>query len=216
MKAESMRAPQIGITLLEDDPLRLVGFRSILDRVPEFRVNAKSLPEIVAGGGDDVTLLGNHSARFFDTMAQLKGSLPHLRIVVTGMGMDDESILKAMVYGAKGYFDERGAPTDLVEAIRAVSQGSIWAPRRVVSMFIERAGDSLRNHQDRSSHLTCREKEVLKMLVEGRSNKEIGRPLGIEERTVKAHVAKLMRKVGVRNRISLSVQAIKYSLVSAQ
>src|SRR2546426_344021 len=60
---------------------------------------------------------------------------------------------------------------------------------------------------------TDREKQVLKMLVEGRSNKEIGAPLGIGERTVKAHVAKLMRKVGVENRVALTVHAITHSLV---
>ena len=57
---------------------------------------------------------------------------------------------------------------------------------------------------------------VLEMLVAGRSNKEIGAQLGIEERTVKAHVAKLMRKVGVQNRIALSVHAITHSLVTAK
>ena len=62
--------------------------------------------------------------------------------------------------------------------------------------------------------LTDRETQVLKMLVEGRSNKEIGTPLGIGERTVKAHVAKLMRKVGVENRVALTVHAITHSLVS--
>jgi DNA-binding NarL/FixJ family response regulator len=60
---------------------------------------------------------------------------------------------------------------------------------------------------------TDREKQVLELLVAGRSNKEIGAVLGIEERTVKAHVAKLMRKVGVQNRIALSVHAITHSLV---
>jgi DNA-binding NarL/FixJ family response regulator len=61
--------------------------------------------------------------------------------------------------------------------------------------------------------LTHREKEVLEMLVAGRSNKEIGSPLGIGERTVKAHVAKLLRKVGVQNRIALSVHALTHFLV---
>ena len=62
---------------------------------------------------------------------------------------------------------------------------------------------------------TDREKEVLELLVVGRSNKEIGSVLGIEERTVKAHVAKLMRKVGVQNRIAFSVHAITHSLVTS-
>ncbi len=57
--------------------------------------------------------------------------------------------------------------------------------------------------------------EVLEMLVSGRSNKEIGSALGIEERTVKAHVAKLLRKNGVQNRVALSIHAVTHSLVSA-
>jgi DNA-binding NarL/FixJ family response regulator len=62
---------------------------------------------------------------------------------------------------------------------------------------------------------TPREQEVLELLVDGRSNKEIGAPLGIEVRTVKAHVSKLMRKVGVRSRIALSTYALSHSLVSS-
>jgi DNA-binding NarL/FixJ family response regulator len=147
-------------------------------------------------------------------MAHLKASRPELRVVVTGMGANDETILKAIVYGSKGYVDEAAPATDLVHAIHVVHQGSIWASRRVLSMFVERSNDLVRNRTN-PSHLTSREREVLQMLVEGRSNKEIGGPLGIEERTVKAHVAKLMRKVGARNRIALSVQAVKCSLVSA-
>jgi DNA-binding NarL/FixJ family response regulator len=63
---------------------------------------------------------------------------------------------------------------------------------------------------------TDREKEVLELLVAGRANKEIGSVLGIEERTVKAHVAKLLRKVGVQNRVALSVHAITHSLVTGR
>jgi len=64
--------------------------------------------------------------------------------------------------------------------------------------------------------LTLRETEIAGRIAAGRSNKEIGSALGIEERTVKAHVAKLMRKVGVQNRIALSVHAITHSLVTAK
>ena len=62
--------------------------------------------------------------------------------------------------------------------------------------------------------ITDREKQVLTMLVTGLSNKEIGAPLGIAERTVKAHIAKMMRKIGVHIRIELSVHAVAHSLVS--
>jgi len=119
--------------------------------------------------------------------------------------------------GAKGYVDEAASPAEFAQAIRIVNQGSVWAPRRVLSMFIERVSSAPgRIFPAGRVTFTDREKEVLEMLVAGRSNKEIGAQLGIEERTVKAHVAKLMRKVGVQNRIALSVHAITHSLVTAK
>ena len=84
-------------------------------------------------------------------------------------------------------------------------------------MFIERLGSAPgRVSPAGRASFTDREKQVLELLVAGRSNKEIGSPLGIGERTVKAHVAKLLRKVGVQNRIALSVHALTHSLVIAK
>jgi DNA-binding NarL/FixJ family response regulator len=150
-------------------------------------------------------------------MAGLKAARPDLRIIVTGAGADDETILKAIAAGAKGYIDEAAPPSDFAMALRIVNQGSVWAPRRVLSTFIERVSTNPgRIFPAGRVTFTDREKEVLELLVAGRSNKEIGSVLGIEERTVKAHVAKLMRKVGVQNRIALSVHAITNSLVTAK
>jgi DNA-binding NarL/FixJ family response regulator len=113
--------------------------------------------------------------------------------------------------------DEAAAPLEFVQAIRMVHQGSVWAPRRVLSIFIERVTSSPgRIFPAGRVTFTDREKETLELLVAGRSNKEIGVALGIEERTVKAHVAKLMRKVGVQNRVALSVHAITHSMVTAK
>jgi DNA-binding NarL/FixJ family response regulator len=218
MKLGPIKRSIIHVGILEGNPLRLVGFQSILDRVRDLHVTASSVAEIASNQNIHIALLGNHSGKkFFETMTTLRVVRPDLRVVVTGTGIDDETILKAIACGAKGYVDE-GAPTsDFAQAIYTVHHGSVWVPRRVMSMFIERSGDlsSRSSHPDRST-LTSREKQVLQMLVEGRSNKEIGSPLGIVERTVKAHVAKLMRKVGVKNRVALSVHAIHHSLVSAR
>jgi DNA-binding NarL/FixJ family response regulator len=149
-------------------------------------------------------------------MAGLKAARPDLRIIVTGSGADDETILKALAAGAKGYVDEAASPAEFIQAMRIVHAGSVWAPRRVLSIFIERVTSSPgRIFPAGRVTFTDREKEVLELLVVGRSNKEIGSVLGIEERTVKAHVAKLMRKVGVQNRIALSVHAITHSLVTS-
>ncbi len=208
------RKPLIRIALVERDPLRVVGFRALFESESGFELVSASLPDIGGLQSIDLVLLSNCSVQnLFDLMASLKATRPDLRIIVTGSG-DEETILKAIVAGAKGYVDEAASLAEFVQAFRVVSQGSVWAPRRVFSMFIERAS-SAPAPASRAT-FTDREKEVLELLVAGRSNKEIGSPLGIQERTVKAHVAKLMRKVGVQNRIALSVHALTHSLVIAK
>jgi len=207
----------IRIAVVESDPLRFVGFRALFDNETDFELTSSTLAEI-GTAPIDLVLLGNRNGQnLFDVMASLKATRPDLRIIVTGSGMDDEAVLKAIASGAKGYVDEAASPAEFVQAIRIVNEGSVWAPRRVLSMFIERVSSSPgRIFPAGRVTFTDREKEVLEMLVAGRSNKEIGSALGIEERTVKAHVAKLMRKVGVQNRIALSVHAITHSLVTAK
>jgi len=208
----------IRIAVVESDPLRFVGFRALFDNETEFELISATLAEIGTVSAIDLILLGNRTGQnLFDVMASLKAARPDLRIIVTGSGMDDETVLKAIASGAKGYVDEAASPAEFVQAIRIVNEGSVWAPRRVLSLFIERVSSSPgRIFPAGRVTFTDREKEVLEMLVAGRSNKEIGAALGIEERTVKAHVAKLMRKVGVQNRIALSVHAITHSLVTAK
>jgi len=214
MKAAPAKKSHIRIAVVENDPLRFVGFRALFESEPDFKLISASLPEIGMQQNIDLVLLGScHSQNLFDVMACLKTSRPHLPIIVTGSGMDEQTILKAMASGAKGYVDAAASPADFVQAIRIVNQGSVWAPRRILSMFIERVSTSPRPVFSADQAFTDREKEVLRRLVRGQSNKEIGAPLGIRERTVKAHVAKLMRKVGVQNRIALSVHAVTHSLV---
>jgi DNA-binding NarL/FixJ family response regulator len=216
MKPAPAKKPRIRIAVVESDPLRLVGFRALFESESDLEIVGCSIAEITAHPNIDLVLLGSRNGQnLFDVMAGLKAARPDLRIIVTGSGADDETILKALAGGAKGYVEEGATPSEFGMAIRIVNQGSVWAPRRVLSMFIERV-TSVPGRIFPAGRVTFtdREKQVLEMLVAGRSNKEIGAALGIEERTVKAHVAKLMRKVGVQNRIALSVHAITHSLVS--
>jgi DNA-binding NarL/FixJ family response regulator len=217
MKISTAARPMLRIALVENDPLRLVGFRALLEPESDLELISASLPEIALQANIDVVLLGNRPGQnLFDTMSNLKMVCPSLPIIVIGHSADDEIMLNAIVSGAKGYVFDGAPSSEFAQAIRVVGQGSIWAPRRVLSKFIELAITQQKRMLPRANEaITDREKEVLKMLVAGFSNKEIGGPLGIVERTVKAHIAKMMRKVGVQNRIELSVHAITHSLVSA-
>ncbi len=215
MRGSLLKRQPIRVAVIESDPLRLIGLRTCLGSASDFELSSISLSDAGAQQSIDLVLLGNHiGSNLFEVVATLKAARPDLRVIVMGAGMDEENILKAIASGAKGYIDEAADPTEFGQAFRVVHHGSVWAPRRVLSLFIERVSNSPgRIFPAGRVCFTHREKEVLEMLVAGRSNKEIGGPLGITERTVKAHVSKLMRKVGVQNRIALSVHAITNSLV---
>ena len=219
MKAAPAKKPMIHIAVVDSDPLRFIGLRSLFDDQPDLDLVSSTLDEVPRMQNVDLILLGNRSSgsgSVFDVMAGLKAARPDIRIIVSGNGVDDETILKALAGGAKGYVDEAATAAEFVQAIRVVHQGSVWAPRRVMSIFIDRVTSSPgKIFPAGRVDFTEREKEVLELLVAGRSNREIGQALQIEERTVKAHVAKLMRKVGVQNRIALSVHAITHSLVTS-
>ena len=207
---------KVCIAIVESDPLRLVGFRATLESESDFELISASLSEIAIQSHIDVVLIGDRVGQnLFDTMSNVKMMRPNLPIIVIGPSTDDQIVLNAIVSGAKGYVFNGAPPSEFAQAIRMVSQDLVWAPRRVLSMFVELAiTRPKRMRPGVSGVITDREKQVLQMLVSGLSNKEIGAPLGIGERTVKAHIAKMMRKIGVHNRIELSVHAVARSLVT--
>lgn len=213
MKLKPKNRPIIRVAVAGDDPLRLIGFRAFLDSERDPELIAIGLSEIEQNHGVDVVLLKD-SSDFGNQIEQLRAHNPEVRVIVTGPNPDEDSILKSITLGAKGYSGETASSAEFANAIRTVHQGLIWAPRRVFAMLIDRAmGTECGLGASGRAHITCREAEVLKMLAAGKSNKEIAAPLGIEERTVKAHVAHLMRKMGVQNRIALAIHAITHSMV---
>lgn len=215
MKKSSVKEQsRIGVAIVESDPLRLAGFRALLDDQDDLRLMTASLAEIGAIADIDVVILGRHHNQNLSSMMKLLRVVqPDVRVIVTAPTNSDEVILDALANGAKGYVDQAAPASDFVSAIRIVNEGLVWASRRILAIFVERSSGEGKRLIGRME-FTRREREVLEMLVAGRSNREIAIPLGIEERTVKAHVAKLMRKVGVQNRIMLSVHAVNHCLVA--
>ncbi len=108
-------------------------------------IRACTVPSILSSPEDDVILMtSSGGAAFYAAMSALKAVRPSVRIIVTGAGTSDEEILRAIAAGAKGYIAEDATPEEFTQAIRVVHSGSVWAPRRVLSMFIERATASPR------------------------------------------------------------------------
>lgn len=218
MKTIAKNTPCIRIGVVDSDPIRFVGFCTLLAAQSDLEPVNISFSDVCGSTDIDVVLLWNQSEP--DTMnalRRLRALNTSIPVVLTGKRMEDTGMIQALELGVRGRIEETMTAQEFARAIRAVRNGSIWISRRVLSAFIEQRQSTLyRASGSYGQRLTARELEVLNMLVAGRSNKEIGIPLGIEERTVKAHVARLMRKVGVKNRIMLSVQAIERALVSLQ
>ncbi|HZD48465.1 MAG TPA: response regulator transcription factor [Silvibacterium sp.] len=199
---------------MDFEPLRVAGFESVFGGDPRVEVLATDLPGALADERLQMVLLGLHNpTESFELLARLKAARPRLRLVVMGSETDDETIISAIGAGAKGYLEETATPEQVKQCVEVVASGSIWAPRRVLSAFVDRMLHASEKPVLRHGfQFTERERAVLRLLVAARSNREIAEALGIEERTVKAYVARLMRKVGVENRIALSIHAASRSL----
>ncbi len=217
----------IRIGLVADEPIRMAGLASIFE-LPAEEGKRQLVPvigstaELLAGAAPeylvpDYLVIDLHSATGFDALETIRRSRPEIRLIVIGPEGDDELVMNSIVAGARAYLDPTAGPEVVRHAIEVVTEGSIWAPRRLLSKLIDRLIDRLLLKAPDagltpSPQLTARERQVLELIMSARSNREIAAVLGIEERTVKAYVGRLMRKTGADNRIKLSMSAMNLAL----
>ena len=210
----------IRIGLAIDEPIRVAGLGSIFDQ-PAQQDQAKlvpvigSLPELLALVGIEYIVVDLYSFPFgIEALEIVRRTHPSVRLIVIGPEDDDELILRAIIAGARAYLGFSAGPEVVRKAIEAVTSGSIWAPRRLITCLLDRLLKVPSTAPAAPApQLTFRERQVLDLLVKAHSTREIASQLGIEQRTVKAYIARLMRKTGVDNRIKLSVSALNGSLL---
>lgn len=206
--------------LVATDPLRILGLQTIFDERGIREVPVEIVPLSVPGALDasGVSLILVDSActdHIFELLAAFRRTRPHLRLIVLGLEEDHDYIQRIIGAGAKGYLPHSARPDEIRLAIEIVQDGSAWAPRKVLAKLLElSSAEEVRAGSVSEPKFTAREAQVLKLLVEGHPNREIGEELGIDLATVKKHVGTLMRKVGVKNRIALSVQVVNRELLA--
>lgn len=195
--------------------MRFLGLQAVFSSEPDIRVRAGTVATVIESRYDELVLMtSDRGPSFYSAMSALKAARPDIRIIVTGPGRRDDDILRAVSAGAMGYVPEEATSEVMKKAVREVHKGSVWVPRRVIAIFIERATAYAHQLHTRSApKISQRERQVLRLLVAGCSNREIADELGIIEATVKAHVAQLLRKVGAPNRTALTVHAVTHSLL---
>jgi DNA-binding NarL/FixJ family response regulator len=203
------------VGLFAAEPIRLAGLRSILEEMRGLALLEADPDGLAQIDSLDVAVISvTWPEEAMAAIHRLRAAQPHIRTVVMTTECDDESIIAAVSAGAKGYLLDSATPEEVMQAIEIVASGSIWAPRHTLSMMVDRmlAHGSLTPHS--APQFTQRELEVLQLLVSARSNREIAQALGIEVRTVKSYIGRMMKKAGVGNRTALSVHAARNAIVS--
>ncbi|HEU4635586.1 MAG TPA: response regulator transcription factor [Edaphobacter sp.] len=201
------------IGLIATDPMRVVGLQTIISEDGGADVMTVASPGALDTSGVSLVLVDAACTdHLFELLDTFRRSRPHLRLIVIGLEEDHDYIQKVIGAGAKGYLSHTARENEIRLAIEIVRDGSIWAPRKVLARLLE-ANAGVRRGPLTEPRFTERETQVLELLVAGRPNREIAEALGIDAATVKAHVGRLMRKMGVENRIALSVQAVNRNLV---
>ena len=218
--AENFKPGTIRIGVVGDEPIRLAGMASIFDQrakkgQPQLLPVVGTLKKLLGEADLEYLVIDLHgSASGVDALEPIRRRRPDIRLIVIGPEGDEELVLSSIVAGARAYLDLTAGPEVVRMAVDVVTSGSIWAPRRLLSKLIDR----LLNGHDASltsdsNLLTAREQQVLELILLARSNRDIAAQLGIEERTVKAYVGRLMKKTGSDNRIKLSMSALGRSLL---
>jgi DNA-binding NarL/FixJ family response regulator len=204
----------VSILLIDDHLIFLEGLRRVLEAQADLRVvgeadSAAGAIEQAAALRPDVALLdlGLKDGSGLDALPPLLGVSPETRVIVLS-GYGPENVLPALRRGARGFVSKDVASTHLLQAIRAVRRGEIWAERGATGQLVSELFQREREREVEVS-LTPREHEVLRLVGEGQRNAEIARALFISENTVKTHISSLMRKLEIDDRLQLALHAVR-------
>lgn len=201
----------IKILIVEDHHIVRQGLTALLKTVTGFEVvgeasDGEQAVELHRRHKPDVTLMDLRLPKMngVEAITRIRADFPAARIVVLTTFDGDEDIYRALQAGAKGYLLKGMDLAELSEAIRTVHAGRTRIPARVAEKLAERMSGAT---------LTAREMEVLRLIVAGKSNKDIGNALFISEATVKTHVNSLLSKMGVEDRTQAATTALQRGLV---
>jgi DNA-binding NarL/FixJ family response regulator len=214
----------LGVLIADDQALMRTGFRMILEAEPDLEVvgEAANGTEAVTEAKrlrPDVVLMDVRMPEMdgIEATRRLVDGNDETKVVMLTTFDMDEYIYEALRAGASGFLVKDVPPEQLVAGIRSVASGdALLAPtitRRLIQEFVRRPPDAVRPAPPELSRLTAREVDVLRMMARGLSNGEIATELFVSETTVKTHVAHLLSKLGVRDRVQAVVFAYESGAV---
>lgn len=150
-----------------------------------------------------------------DAAAQIISRDPDIKVIILSMHSDESYILRSLSAGAKGYLLKDSAEGDILPAVQAVAQGRPYFSPIITSTLLDEYLQTMKKHNVRDSYdlLTDREKEVLQLLAEGKSNKDVAALLNLSPYTVESHRTNLMQKLGLHNTAEIVLYAVRKNIV---
>jgi two-component system response regulator NreC len=213
----------IRILLADDHTVVRDGLRALLERQPDMTVVAEA-----ADGRDSVRLAEEQSPDVvvmdiampnmngIEATRRILASCPHAAVVILSMHQDESYVLRSLKAGAKGYLLKDSLRSDVIDAIRSVAQGRSYLARKVSRILQEDYVRELdrRGLDDSYDLLTDREREVLQLVAEGRTNKEVASLLNISLTTVETHRTHILQKLGLHSVPDLILYAVRKGIIA--
>jgi DNA-binding NarL/FixJ family response regulator len=202
--------------IADDHGIVRSGLRLLLDRQSDMQVVAEAEDGVDAlqkavSEKPDVAILDVAMPRMTGLQAthEIKKQSPETQVLILSMHDDERYLFEALRAGAAGYVLKRAADQDLLDAIRAAARGEPFltpaAQQTLIRDFLERG--------EQPSELTPREQEIVKLIAEAHTNREIAEILQLSEKTVESHRGNVLQKLGMRDRVELVRYAIRHGLV---
>jgi two-component system response regulator NreC len=214
---------KIRIVLVDDHKLMRSGLRVLLEQQPDLTVvgessDGREAVALVASQRPDVLVMdvGMPSLNGIEAAVQITQSNPEAAIVMLSMHSDESYVLRALKAGAKGYLLKDSAEADLIRAVRAVAEGKSFFSPAVSKVLLDDYVRKLKRSgtEDPYDLLTPREREVLQLVAEAKSNKEVAQLLNLSVYTVETHRSNIMEKLNLHGVPELILYAVRKGIIS--
>jgi len=214
---------KVRILLADDHTVMRAGLRALLERQPNLEVvgeaeDGRQSVELASSHVPDVVVMdiAMPSLNGVEATRRMVSKHPTISVVILSMYSDESYVMRALQAGARAYLLKDSAVTDLIRAIEAVSQGkSFFSPKisRILAEDYVRALKQ-RGSVDTFELLTTREREILQLLAEGKTNKEVATSLNISVYTAETHRGNILQKLNLHSSAELVLYAVRKGIIS--
>jgi two-component system response regulator NreC len=214
---------KLRILLADDHIVMRTGLRALLERQPNLEVvgeseNGRETVALAASLRPDVVVMdvGMPVLNGIEATQTIVTQRPAIAVVILSMHADESYVMRALKAGARGYLLKDSAAADLIGAIQAISQGKSFFSPKVSRILAEDYVRVLKQKGavDTYDLLTSREREILQLLAEGKTNKEVATALNISPYTVETHRSHILQKLNLHNSAELVLYAVRKGIIS--